>query len=153
MHPRNTIMISSYQPHDVVPDHLILIVVDIIDTRDVQPDACKQAPPASHGVRTDNGMNWRKFIVLVERRATWRHDLVSAGFASRFEDGLRASGRECFHVGAEGWGHPVVALEVSIDEPWLSHVWGTEDTQFVTRTPKSISTRWRRVLHTQKTEV
>lgn len=35
MHPGNTVMISRYQPHHVVSNHLVLIIVYIVDSRDV----------------------------------------------------------------------------------------------------------------------
>ena len=39
MHPSDAIVVSRYQPHHIVTDHLVFVVVDVIDSGYVQADA------------------------------------------------------------------------------------------------------------------
>jgi hypothetical protein len=35
MHPSDAVMISRYQSHHIVADHLVFVIVHIVDSRDV----------------------------------------------------------------------------------------------------------------------
>lgn len=113
VHPRDAVVVSGNQPHDVVPYHLVLVAVHVVDPRYVQTHAREEGLPPGDGVRSDDGVHRRELEVFVEGRASRRHHLVSPGLACRLEDGLRTGRCECFHVGTEGWRHPVVAVMVS----------------------------------------
>lgn len=109
VHAGDAVVVARDEPHHVVPDHRVLVVVDVVDAGDVDADAGEQRLPTCDWVRSDHGMDGSELEVFVQRRASGRHDLVAAGLAGGFEDWLRAGGGEGLHVGAEGGGHAVVA--------------------------------------------
>lgn len=110
MHPRNAIMIPRNQPHHILPNHRVLIIIHIIDPRDVDAYAREERFPACDWVRPDHGVHGCELEVFVQRRAAGGHDFVATSFTSGFEDWLGTGGCEGLHIGAEGGGHAVVAV-------------------------------------------
>ena len=58
-------MIERDEPHDVVADHLLLVVVQAIDARDVQADAGEDGFPTCLAIRADHGVRRREFVADV----------------------------------------------------------------------------------------
>lgn len=80
VHPCNAVMVPGDQSEAVVPDHLLLVAIKTIDLADVQTHARKQGLPSSDGMCSHDGVVGCELEVLVQGRATGRHDLVLAGF-------------------------------------------------------------------------
>ena len=66
MHSSDAIVVSRYQPHHVVTDHLVFLVVYVVDSGYMQADAGEQALPARDWMRTDDWMDGSELVVLVE---------------------------------------------------------------------------------------
>lgn len=109
MHSRNAIVIPRDQSHYIIPNHLIFVIVHIVDPRDMQTHTGEERLPPGDGVRSHNRMYGRELEVFVQRGASRGHDFVVSGFAGGFEDWLGAGRGEGFHVFLEGGGHPVVS--------------------------------------------
>lgn len=105
-------MIPRNQPQHIIPNHLILVIVHVVDPAHVDPHACEERLPARDGVRADHGVRGGELEVFVQGTAARAHDGVVACFTGGFEDRLGAGGGEGFHVGAEGGRHAVVAEKV-----------------------------------------
>lgn len=78
MHPRNAIMIYRNQPHNIIPHHLLLIIIQTIDPRHVKPDSSEDGFPARLTVGAHNGVGGREFVADVQRGAAGRHNFVVA---------------------------------------------------------------------------
>ena len=133
MHPRNTIMIPRNQPHHIVPNHRILVTVNIIDPAYMQTDSGEQGFPPGDWMSPHDRVHGGELVVFVERRASRCHDIVFPSFACGLEDWLRAGCREGFHVRAEGGRHAVLEL--------------------VAGAPEGVAAGGRSVLHSEKAEI
>jgi hypothetical protein len=58
---------------------LVLIVVYVVYSRDVQANTSEQTLPAGDWVCADYRMNRSELKVFIERRPSRRHDFVSSG--------------------------------------------------------------------------
>jgi hypothetical protein len=65
VHSSYPIMISGNQSHNIVSYQLILIAVDVIDSRHMQTDTCEERFPACHRMRSDYWMDRSEFEVLI----------------------------------------------------------------------------------------
>lgn len=88
VHASDAVVIAGDESHDVVLNHGVLVCVDVVDPRDVEPDAREQALPPCDGVRAHDGVRRREFVVLVQWRASGRRHVVAAGLAGGFENRL-----------------------------------------------------------------
>lgn len=59
-------MVPGDEPHDIIADHLVFIVENVIDSTDVETDASKDGLPARHGMGAHNWMRWGELEVFVE---------------------------------------------------------------------------------------
>ena len=41
VHSCNGVMVSCDKPHAIVPNNMVIVVVDIVDTRDVESNTCE----------------------------------------------------------------------------------------------------------------
>jgi hypothetical protein len=62
LHTRNTVMVPRDEPHHVVPNHLVLIVVHSINLCHMQANACEYGFPASDSVCTHNRVRRREVV-------------------------------------------------------------------------------------------
>ena len=67
VHPCKTVMVPRHQTHHVLANHLVLIVVHVVDPRHVQALAGEDALPARDAIRSDDRVRRRKLIAHVER--------------------------------------------------------------------------------------
>ena len=130
MHSRHTIMVPRDQPHYMVPHHLLLISIQIINPTHMQPYTREHALPPRHWVRPHHGVGWRELVVDVQRRAAGCHDGVVAGFAGGLEDGLSARGSEGLEEALHGRRAAVV--------------------QLVSGNPEGVAAGWRGGLHAEE---
>lgn len=114
MHPGNTIVVPCEQSQKVVPNHLVFVVVHIIDPRNMQADTSENTLPSSYRMRSDHWMNGSEFVVFIKRRSSGSHYVVSSGFGSGFKYRLVAGGRQCLQVGPKGRRHPIIAIGISV---------------------------------------
>lgn len=56
VHASDAVVIARDESHDVVPNHGVLICVDIVDPRNVEPNAREQALPPRDGMRAHDGV-------------------------------------------------------------------------------------------------
>jgi hypothetical protein len=67
MHPGDAIMIHRNQPHDVISNHLVFIVIYPIDTCHVETDSGEDRFPAGLPICADDGVDGRERVANIER--------------------------------------------------------------------------------------
>ena len=123
MHSRDTVMVPCYQAEDVFPYQLVFIRGYIVDAADMQADSRKDGFPACNGMCSDDGVGRAEFVVYVQRRASWRHDVVAAGLTGRLEHGLGASRSQGLKKGLEWRREPVIYFIAGYPERVASRGW------------------------------
>ena len=109
VHTGNAVVIAGHETKDVVADELVLVVIYVVDARNVEANAREDRLPARDRVRPHYRVGRGEFKILVQRRSARRHHLIPSRRARRFEYGLRARRSQRLHVRPERRGHPVVA--------------------------------------------
>jgi hypothetical protein len=108
VHPRNGIVAARDEPHDVLPDHLVLVGVNVVDARYVDAHAGEDGLPARDAVGPHDGVGWGKFVAGVERRASRGHDFVATGRRGGAKHRLGAVGGQGFEIATEGGRYAIV---------------------------------------------
>lgn len=171
VHAGDAVVVPGDEPHDVVPDDLVLVVVDVVDAGDVEADAGEERLPARDRVGPDDRVDGAEVEVGVQGAAPGGHDLVAPGLGGGLEHGLGAGGREGFEKGLHGRRQAVVSGQITdesgsvrreerhggmvgkVERQCRGDEEKKRDIQFITRNPKCITSRRWCILHTEEAKV
>lgn len=109
MHSGNAIVIDSDQAHDVVSNHLVFIVIDSVDSGDMETNAREDALPSGLTIRSDHRMGWRELHPNVQWRSSRRHNFVVSSFTGSTENRLCAGRRQTVQKLSHGRRNAIIA--------------------------------------------